>query len=562
MPGAAVTKEEIGWLLIWIVLIVGLTCLPYLYAYLSTPADMFYTGLIVNPYDGNSYLAKMRQGARGEWLFHLPYTSEDHEGAFIFTFYLLLGRLSALVGLPLIWTYHLARVASGLFLLVVAYYFAALFLENIKERRFALLLIGLSSGVGWLLLLTPLDILTPDLWMPEAITFFSIFANPHFPLAVALMLLTFAWVVRAGNGTSSEGRWRWKDLIPACLASLLLGIVQPFCVLTVYVVLAMHIGLGLIVAFAGRHASGDKGITPDGTRLPWPEIIKATIAGAVTVPLIFYDYYVYTFNPALHAWSVQNLTPSPPPWHYALGYGLVLVLALGGMVWACGNRAFTLQRDGARFLLIWVVVNALLLYAPFSLQRRLVTGLHIPLSILATVGLSRYILPLLSLRRQRLLTWTLIILTLPTNLFLLVASTGGVAKHERPLYIYSEEKEALDWLRENTGMEDVVLASPGMDPFPGTSLLIPAWAGNRVLYGHPFETIEADQKRAQAEAFFQSETADPLREKILKDHRIDYVFYGPEEREWGADLSRLPSLTEVYRNERGIIYRTLLFEEN
>ena len=81
-------EKEIRWVFLWSILIVGLTCLPYLYAYLVAPDDMQFTGLLSNPMDGNSYLAKMRQGAQGKWLFHLTYTSEDHEEAFIFTYYL------------------------------------------------------------------------------------------------------------------------------------------------------------------------------------------------------------------------------------------------------------------------------------------------------------------------------------------------------------------------------------------------------------------------------------------------------------------------------------------
>ncbi len=516
MPGIAVGKKESRWALAWAVLIVGLSCLPYLYAWLSTPADTFYTGLIVNPYDGNSYLAKMRQGARGEWLFHLPYTPEEHPGAFIYTFYLFLGHLAAWTGLPLILVYHLARVLSGVFLLLVAYRFAALFLEDIGERRTAFLLIGLSSGLGWLA--SPF-LLTPDLWIPEAVTFYAIFTNPHFPLVVALMLLIFAHVV--------EGRLWW-----ACLASFLLAVIQPFGLLTIYAVLGGYLALRWIM---------DK-------RFPRLEVIITVASGVVTVPLIIYDFYVFTSNPAMKAWAAQNLTLSPPPWHFALGYGLVFVLALAGLVWSIRERCNLL-------LATWVVVNVSLLYAPFSLQRRLVTGLHIPLCILAAVGLCRYLLP-----RRPLLRNVIIALTLPTNILLLVASTGGAARHEHPLHVYRAEKEALDWLRENTAPHEVVLASPGEDspgpfPFPGNGLLIPAWAGNRVLYGHPFETIEAEEKRAQVKTFFARETEAQVRREILERYDVDYVFYGPQERASGADLEGLPFLTAVYRNDLVTIYR-------
>ena len=524
--------REIRWVLLWSVLIVGLTCLPYLYACLVTPDDMQFTGLLSNPMDGNSYLAKMRQGAQGKWLFHLPYTSEDHDGAFIFTYYLFLGRLSALLGLPLILTYHLARVVNSLILLFVAYCFFSLFSLDERSRRAAFLLIGLSSGLGWLAV--PFNFLTPDLWVPEAITFYSIFANPHFPLAVALMLLTFAFVLVPLQAESEDGQLEaWSSVgrgsILAGLSSLLLGIVQPFCVMMVYSVLGGYFVLRLIKERC----------------LPWSEIRKGMVAGAVTAAIIAYDYYVYTFNPVLHAWSEQNVTLSPPPWEYAIAYGLILALAVGGAVLALRRRS-----KADFFLLAWVIVNGLLLYVPFSLQRRLVTGLHVPLCILAAMALSCYVLPRFSPVRRALILRAIIVLTMSSNLFVVATLIGGAAQQDPRLYLSQDEMEAMTWLEENTQPTDIVLASPEM------GLFIPAWAGNRVLYGHPFETIEVEKKRALAETFYRAQTGESIRRGIIEGHHITYVFYGPRERDLsGGWLETAPLLSEAYTNPGVTIYQ-------
>jgi hypothetical protein len=517
---------------------VGLTCLPYLYACLVTPDDMRFTGLLSNPMDGNSYVAKMRQGAQGKWLFHLPYTSEDHDGAFIFTYYLVLGRLSALLSLPLILIYHLARVVNSLILLFVAYSFVSLLGLDRNTRRTAFLLIALSSGLGWLAV--PFNVFAPDLWVPEAITFYSIFANPHFPLAVALMLLTFAFVLvplRAESENSQPKAWSsvGRNSIMAALSSLLLGIVQPFCVITVYSVLGGYFALRLLKE----------------KRLPWSEIVRGIVAGAVTAPIIAYDYYVYTFNPVLHTWSEQNITLSPPLWKYALAYGFVLALAVGGAVLALGRWS-----KGDFLLLAWVIVNGFLLYVPFSLQRRLVTGLHIPFCILATMALSRYVLPRFSPARRTLILGALVVLTMPSNLFVLMASMAGVAQHDLRLYLYRDEAEAVIWLEENTQPTDIVLASPQM------GLFIPAWAGNRVLYGHPFETIEAEEKRALAETFYQAQTEKSVRRGIIEGHHIAYVFYGPRERALsGGQLEAASMLSEAYTNPGVTVYQVNLLAE-
>ena len=76
-----------------------LACLPYLIVSMTTPPELFYTGFLTNPEDGHSYLAKMRQGQRGQWRFTLPYTAEPHEGEFLFTYYVALGHLARVAGL-------------------------------------------------------------------------------------------------------------------------------------------------------------------------------------------------------------------------------------------------------------------------------------------------------------------------------------------------------------------------------------------------------------------------------------------------------------------------------
>ena len=114
-----------------------------------TPDGWDFAGILVNPLDGHSYLAKMRQGYQGHWRFHLTYTPEPHEGAFIFTFYLALGRLAALTRLTLILVFHLARLAAGFFLLQTAIQFIAEMTPKAKEQRLAFGLMISASGLGW-----------------------------------------------------------------------------------------------------------------------------------------------------------------------------------------------------------------------------------------------------------------------------------------------------------------------------------------------------------------------------------------------------------------------------
>lgn len=514
------SKQERRWTSIWAIVIVGLSCLPYLLAWQLAPADTHYTGLLLNHYDGESYYAKMQQGARGDWLFHLAFTPEPHEGAFIFSFYLALGHLSALLGLPIPLVYHLARAAAGLFLLLVAYRFIAHFFERLPTRRAAFLLLGFSAGFGWLL--APLGITTADLWVAEGFIFLSILANPHFPLAMGLMLLIFLGVLDAPP--LGPSRMQGGGIARVAGLGLLLAVVQPFAVPIVLAVLAVY-----LTALRLRER-----------RLPRPEILATGAAAAGAAPLVLYDFYVSRANPALVAWSAQNLTPSLPPWDYALGYGLVLLLALGGIAVAARRR-----ENADAFLLAWVGSAALLLYVPFALQRRFIMGLHLPLTLLATLGLEQIVWPRLRARRRGLVTGLLVGFTALTNLFVPLVAVAGVAQGRPPLVMSADEAAACAWLAENTAWTDTVLTPADSGQF------FPAWAGNRVVYGHPFETIAAETKEAEVARFFAADAPSAARRALLGRYGVRYVF-APSTV--GLDPAAL-GLEPIWTGSAAVLYR-------
>ena len=123
-----VTRNEWRWVLIWIVVALIVTSVPYLVGWLRSTPDRVFGGFAFAIEDGYSYLAKMKQGADGLWLFQLPYTSEAHTPTIFYLFHLLLGKFSALTGLSAPLVYHLARLMfDAILLLLVIYRFIALF---------------------------------------------------------------------------------------------------------------------------------------------------------------------------------------------------------------------------------------------------------------------------------------------------------------------------------------------------------------------------------------------------------------------------------------------------
>ena len=142
-----ISKEQWRWAAVRAAVLILLTSLPYLIVTVTTPQELFYTGFLTNPEDGHSYLAKMRQGKRGDWLFHLPYTAEPHRGEFLFIYYLALGHLARWTGMPLIALWHAARVLNGFVLLMAVYYTVARWFQDLEQRRFAFMIVALGSGL-------------------------------------------------------------------------------------------------------------------------------------------------------------------------------------------------------------------------------------------------------------------------------------------------------------------------------------------------------------------------------------------------------------------------------
>jgi uncharacterized membrane protein len=104
---------------------------------------------------------------------------------------------------------------------------------------------------------------------------------------------------------------------------------------------------------------------------------------------------------------------------------------------------------------------------------------------------------------------------------------GEVFEGGFPAYYSINRREAMDWLRENTRPDAVVLASPL------TGMFIPAMAGNRVVAGHWAETLERDRKETEVREFFDLATPESRRREILDRHGVRFIFYGQWEAAMG-----------------------------
>ncbi len=503
---------------------VMLAGVPYLLAWRWAPEGTRFAGFLLNPIDGFSYLAKMRQGADGGWLFRLPYANDPGDGVLLFIYPIFLGHLSRWLGTSLLPTYHAARLVAAAAMFAVAFIFLQRTVEPGRARWLAYLLVLFGAGQGWIAALA-WGQTASDLWIAESMPFLSAYANAHFPLTAAAFLGLLALLARPERG-------RKRSRLLGAGMGFLLGAIQPF----VMVVLA-----ALLVGWlAWEWAAGGRrrGWIPDSHLMD--KVWLAALAFLGAAPWMAYDLWISRVHAAISAWNAQNLTLSPALSEYVFGFGLLLPLALAGAL-----RPEVHGRSQGRLLIAWAIGGLFLLYTPLPFQRRLSFMLYVPLAGLSALGLHHW---LRGGRSFRLAAATLIAFSIPSQALILAAGLGGVRRGDPALVHLPGETEAYAWIEMNIPREEVVLASPE------TGNRLPAFADVRVLYGHPFETPHADTWRETVQELFAwvGDEAQGLEE--LNALGVHWVFYGRRERALGTP-SWLAALSPAARFEDVVIYR-------
>lgn len=495
-----------------IVIVLVIVFFPYVLGWLLQ-GDFVFSGFLFNPQDGFSYLAKMRQGWEGSWGVTLPFTSNPGEPVPLFLFYLFLGHLARIFHLSLPVMYGITRFLSSAFLLFMLWDFLQrTFKEKSPDAQRVFWLLALGGGLGWLVALTS-GFLTGDFWVAETYPFLSMFAAPHFSLGLALIL----W----GDKISTMP-FNPLNALGLSIISLTLGFIQPFGV----VILGLWLGIRFLV----------QGLFQQNW-IPWVRFIPV-VPGLL---VLFWQYGLISSHPVLRLWNEQNVTSALPLWDLLVSLSPAVILAVLG-----GRRAF--QRKDFPFIVVagWVLGAMVLIYFPFNLQRRFMTGLYIPVGVLAGYGVSAWLGSRSVLKKW---VWRVVWITsFFTPLLVVLSTIGAVFQKDASVYLYPDEVRAFHWMEQNLPKNAVILAAPQ------TGLMIPAWTGLRVVYGHPFETVRSDESKQWVEKFFLGEMTAAETDVFFRQFNIQYLLIGP--REEALLQGRNPSVGRmVYQTENVRIFR-------
>jgi hypothetical protein len=481
-------------LAIVLTLFIAFIFLPSIFAWNSAGKDYVFGGVLSNPIDGQSYLAKMKEGWNGQWLFRLPYSPNPGQGQPIFLLYIALGVLSRLVNLPVEWAFQLSRIAAAILLFYSLY---ALVKKSVGKKYYlwTLLLLLFGSGMGWLILAISSN-LPVDFYVAEIYPFLSSYTNPHFPLGISLMI----WVI-----IKSLDYQNVTDAGIIFVLGLLLSSVLSFGV----VIFLSCYALLWIWEWKNKN------------KLPLTPFFSVLAGGGSS---ILYQFYIIKTDPVLSLWDAQNITQAPDPFSLLVGFlPAFVVVVLGARLYLKSEPLSSYHK----LLMIWIVISLVLTYTPFNLQRRFLTSLYIPVALVTIVIFEKW---QINNKRKTLLFSGLLVLSVISNLLIILMGMSACSQKESPLYLSTVEYKALVWIKDHSQTEDIVLAKPEL------SIFIPNIAERRVVYGHPFETVHAGLQKEAVTRYYSGKMNPAETETFIQNNRIRFILFESKDNEANTAL--------------------------
>lgn len=523
-------------LLLLVAVIVLTTWLPYLFGWWLTPPGTNYFWLIYNPDDQNVHLMWARQAMDGKFLFRDLFTTEPHPGLFTNLFILLLGWFCRLTGISLHFGYQIFRTASALAFLLTAYWFSGLFLRNENTRLSFLLLLGFSSGFGWLLVLwwwltgqrPPFFLVdvSPELTMPEANSFLSLTVAPLATLGVTLVMAALGCLMWSSQ-TERDKSMKFFTL------SVLFGML----VVNVHTYAALPM---LFAVFVWQIFQAVK-----AKRLNFKELTNAALFVFLIISLLGGQALLFSRDPAF-AQKAATPTLTPNPIILIGSYGFIALGALYGLV-----AAFTKWKSGEdewAVLIAWLISIAVFVYLPVSFQRKMIEGLHVILCLLTALAVERMAFrdenetfkrgdkkteTVQPTRRLHAYTIAILIVSLPSQ-FAFFALNGYWLVHNNiiyderfnppysrmlmpPYYLSVQHLKLFRWLEQHTQSDEAILCHPMLGNY------IPVLTGRKVFLGHWAETLNFGEKLKIAMAIWKGRLSPDEAKNLFRQHKIRYA---------------------------------------
>lgn len=546
----SISKKEWRFVIFMALAMIIITGLPYLYAYLTAPEGLVYNGLnSLTPGDSPVYYSYINQVKTGQIFLKDLFTGEAQNFGMFNIIWFLVGIFARVFQLSPAIAFHLSRLILIPIFLAAAYFFISLFFSEKIKRKICLLFLLFSGGLGGYIIfpLSLFDFSTKasywmpiDVWVPEAITFLTIYKTPHFIASITLMVLIFLLMILAFE------KKRWGYSFWAGVLALVYFNFHPFYIPTIFGTLGLYL---LILIFKER-------------KIIWAAVGQYLLFIIVTLPSIFYHFWLLAESPVIKQRALQNITPAPPFFFILAGYGFLSLGAIFGIAWLIKQKKFN---NYFIFLFSWLTFSILLVELPIQFQSRYLHGLHFPLVIFTIVGLfaikdltfiKKFLLKYNFLSSNKLPLVIILFFSFGFSVFFNLVRDfhyftfrpGEIINY---FYLSEDKVAAMKWLA-GLAPAQAILATPR------NSLFIPSLSNQPVFIAHGIETIDYQSKWLYLQWFLSSDKNPEKKYQFLKNYNIDYLFITSQEKKPGYfNPETKDYLTLVYQNPEVEIYQVL-----
>ncbi len=129
----------------------------------------------------------------------------------------------------------------------------------------------------------------------------------------------------------------------------------------------------------------------------------------------------------------------------------------------------------------------ILVFIPWNLQRRFLSGIYVPLAGLSVLGIE-VIVKKTSIKFQTIII-LLFCLIMPTNFIVLLSGIRAAAGQDPQIFISSSVGDGLDWITDHTEQDDIILANEK------NGLYIPSITGRRLYTAIHLKQLMQKRKR-------------------------------------------------------------------
>lgn len=484
-----------------------------------TSEDLIYNGSrgINNP-DYFVYLSMIELGSQDYFFMKNPYNYEDSRPMMIYPHWYMIGQFSKYANISPTSSYQIFKLLSNIiFIYILWWWIKKIFTKN-KNRLIALSTVLFSSGFGMIFMyfVPNFTLHSTDMTMPEFNTFLNAINGSLFIISQALLLAIFGFFIQ-------------KKYWLASILTFYLALIHPYDA-----VIIVCLTSAWIIIKAKNN----------------PKILfKLLYIYLAVLPVAIYYYTIFHYNQAALQWKAQNITTSGNILEYVVGFGLLFLLFIIGLMIIIKNKLY--KNEYILFLAIWALAGWIMVYLPIDVNRRLANGWHIPIAILSSITIC-WIYQKCKFILKSAIVPLIIIFTIFGTLTIVVKETYYIYNNNNNLYYATKYDLAVYKFIKNTFDQKAVVLTRSK-----SGNVLPAYTGLSVYHGHGHQTWEADIKNKEVYNLWTSQTnIDPW----LKDKNIDYIFaqrkYLSEfdEIKW---LANEPYIKVLIDNDEIILYQVI-----